>query len=144
MTKERKLDALYLIIDRAFAEGKFVEVDNWIGQLDVDWLFRTNKSMLLGWMVTSSWASRRGIKMPNREKLSQRCRELMPQHKDWFDRMDEVDNGGPFAGLNLSPADVAWNTTKTSKLSKIGSSIVTAILNVSDKLQGRDRYKERK
>jgi hypothetical protein len=109
MTIDHILDALYQTIDTAFAEKRFDEVNKWIGQLDIDWLFKKNKSVLCGWLVTTSWATRRGIKMPNREKLSKRCRELMPEHENWFDNLDRVDNGGPFAGFNLTLADVEWN-----------------------------------
>ncbi len=91
MKIHRILDALYMTIDSAFTAERFDEVNKWIGQLDIDWLFKKNKSYLCGWMVTTSWAHRRGIKMPNRDKLSKRCRELMPEHKDWFDNLDKVD-----------------------------------------------------
>lgn len=109
MTNQRILDALYDTIDNAFATKRFDEVNGWIGKLDIDWLFKKSSSVLCGWLVTTSWATRRGIKMPNRDKLSARCKELMTEHKDWFDRMDEVDNGGPFAHFNLTAADAAWN-----------------------------------
>ncbi len=109
MKTDRMLDALYETVDKAFAQKRYAEVDKWIGQLDIDWLFKKYRSMLCGWMVTSSWASRRGIKMPNREKLSKRCRELMPHHKQWWDNLDRVDNGGEFAYINLCSADVAHN-----------------------------------